>query len=47
MGSTSSNPDPAQFLSKLQRQYEEGKFWDVCVRCVVLRGQQEEQEEDA
>ena len=41
----------SQFFTKLQEHYKQGKFFDVCVRCIVLpepdRQQQESESEPA
>jgi len=39
-----SVPVSAKFLARLQGQFDQGKFCDVCVRCVVLPEQQQQQE---
>ena len=45
-GSTARTTVSARFLAKLQEQYEQGKFTDVCVRCVVLPEQQQQEVEE-
>jgi hypothetical protein len=44
--STARTTVSARFLAKLQEQYEQGKFTDVCVRCVVLPEQQQQEVEE-